>query len=131
MAERKILGDAIHIRGAENFGLAHRAPPFGALADHQMAFARPAEHDFARAGNFEPLGHGLSGFNPLGTTHIIFLSVSAKIIPALKLVTGYDEGELPTLTSIHPGLARGILWGGGIAKSHAPPFRRWNSTRVV
>ena len=57
VTERQILRDAIGIRRPENAGLAQRPAPLRTFADHQMAFARPAEQDFSGGTELEPLGY--------------------------------------------------------------------------
>jgi hypothetical protein len=48
----------------------------GVLALQQMAFASMAAQDFARAGDFEPFGHGLSCFDAFGSSHKFFISIA-------------------------------------------------------
>jgi hypothetical protein len=69
MAERQILRDAVGIGRVHDGALAEPAAVFGFLALQQMAFAGVAAQDFARAGDLEPLGHGLSCFDAFGSSH--------------------------------------------------------------
>jgi tRNA threonylcarbamoyladenosine modification (KEOPS) complex Cgi121 subunit len=69
MAERQILQDAISIGGIHDGALAKAAAVLGFFALQQMAFAGVAAQDFARAGDLESLGHGLSCFDAFGSSH--------------------------------------------------------------
>jgi hypothetical protein len=76
MAERQILKNAIGIRRVYNGALAEAAAVLGLFALQQVALAGVAAQDFARAGDLEPLGHGLSGFNAFGSSHKFFISIA-------------------------------------------------------
>src|ERR1017187_7948368 len=69
MAERQILQDTVGIGRVHNGAFAEAAAVLGFFALQQMALASVAAQDFARAGDLEPLGHGLSCFNAFGSSH--------------------------------------------------------------
>ena len=69
MAEREVLLDAIYVRLVGHDRPTEAAAALGILGLQQMTLARARAQDFASAGDFEPLGHGFSGFNSLRTTH--------------------------------------------------------------
>ena len=69
MAERQILRDAIRIGGVNRGCAPEMASAFGILGLGQVAVAGVVEHDFARAGDLEPLGHGLFRFDAFGSSH--------------------------------------------------------------
>jgi hypothetical protein len=76
MAEWQILRDAVGIGRVHDGALAEPAAVLGFFALQQMAFAGVAAQDFARAGNLEPLGHGLSCFDAFGSSHKFFISIA-------------------------------------------------------
>jgi hypothetical protein len=76
MAERQILLDAINIRCVQYGALAETAAALGVFALQQVAFTGVAAHDFARAGDLEPLGHGFSCFDAFGSSHKFFISIA-------------------------------------------------------
>jgi hypothetical protein len=76
VAERQILRDAISIGRVHDRALAEAAAVLGLFALQQMAFTGVAAQDFARAGDLEPLGHGLSCFDAFGSTHKFFISIA-------------------------------------------------------
>jgi len=76
VAERQILQDAIGVGRVNEGSLAEMATALGAFALSQVAEAGTAVEDFARAGDFEPLGHGLFRFDAFGTSHKFFISIT-------------------------------------------------------
>jgi hypothetical protein len=76
MAERQILRDAVGIGRVHDGALAEPAAVFWLFTLQQMAFAGVAAQDFARAGDLEPLGHGLSCFDAFGSSHKFFISIA-------------------------------------------------------
>ena len=81
MAERKVLRNAIHVRGMHGGGAAQTAAALGAFVLRQMAFTGACAQDFSAGGDFESLGHGLLRFNTFGTSHKSeFLSKRARNI---------------------------------------------------
>jgi hypothetical protein len=76
MAERQILRDAIYIRRIHDRALAETAAALGVFALQQVALAGMAAHDFARAGDLEPFGHGLSCFDAFGSSHKFIISIA-------------------------------------------------------
>jgi len=81
MAERQILEDAIGIRLVHLLGGAKAAAASGAFGLEQMPFARARAHDFSRAGDLEPFGHGLLGFDAFGSSHKLSFQKSAQYRP--------------------------------------------------
>jgi hypothetical protein len=75
MAEWQILQDAVSVRGVHDGGFSETATVFGIFALQQVAFARVRAHDFAGAGDLEPLGHGFLRFDAFGTSHK-FISIA-------------------------------------------------------
>jgi len=69
VAERQILQDAVGVRRINDGALAEAATVLGVLALQQVAFTGVAAQDFARAGDLEPLGHGLLRFDTFGSSH--------------------------------------------------------------
>ena len=69
MAERQILRDAIRVSGVHRGCATEMASALGTLGLGQVAVAGMVEHDFARASDFEPLGHGLFRFDAFGSSH--------------------------------------------------------------
>ena len=79
VAERQILFDPINVGGSEALGLSQRSPAFGTFALKQVASTGPPEQHFTRARDFETLGHRFSGSITFGTSHRLFIWVSAEI----------------------------------------------------
>ena len=79
MTERQILFDPINVGGSEALGLSQRSPAFGTFALKQVASTGPPEQHFTRARDFETLGHRFSGSITFGTSHRLFIWVSAEI----------------------------------------------------
>jgi hypothetical protein len=75
MTERQILLNAISVGGINHYSRAEGTPSFGTFGRQQMAFAGAHAHDFARGGDFEPLGHGLLCFDAFRTSHNFELSL--------------------------------------------------------
>jgi hypothetical protein len=71
MAERKILGDAIHVGLVHRGGATQVAAALGALGLRQMAFAGACAHHFSAGRDFESFGHGLLGLYTFWTSHKI------------------------------------------------------------
>jgi hypothetical protein len=69
MAERQILQDAISVGRVNKGSLAQMTAALGTFTLCQMAQAGAAVENFAGAGHFEPLGHGLFRFDAFGTSH--------------------------------------------------------------
>jgi hypothetical protein len=69
VAERQILGDAIHIGGVHRGRTTEMASALGFFGLSQVAVAGVMEQDLASAGYLEPLGHGLFRFDAFGTSH--------------------------------------------------------------
>jgi hypothetical protein len=67
--EWKVLFDAIHVRFVSDDCATEAATALGVLALQQVTLAGARAQDFAGASDFEPLGHGLLGFNSLRATH--------------------------------------------------------------
>jgi hypothetical protein len=81
MAEREILGDAIHVRGMHGGGAPEIAAALGVFGLRQMAFPSAGTQDFSAGSDFESLGHGLLRFNTFWTSHKSeFLSKRARNI---------------------------------------------------
>ena len=78
MAERQVLRDAIRIGFIHLFRGAKTAAALGVFGGKQMALAGAHPHDFAGAGDLEPLGHCFSGFDAFGATHNIYLSLKKE-----------------------------------------------------
>jgi hypothetical protein len=76
VAERQVLRDAIGIGRVHDGGFAKAAAVLRIFGLGQMAQARMAAENFARAGDLEPLGHGLSGFNAFGSSHKKIISIT-------------------------------------------------------
>jgi hypothetical protein len=76
MAERQILQDAVGIGGVHHGTFAEMTATFWIFALGQMAETRAAAQDFARTGDFEPFGHGLSCFDAFGSSHKFFISIT-------------------------------------------------------
>ena len=74
MAERQVLGDAIHIGGIERAGLAETTTALRIFALGQVAIASMTEQYFAGAGDLKPLRNGLLSFDAFGTTHNLAFS---------------------------------------------------------
>ncbi len=92
MAERQILQDAIGIGGMHDGALAETTATLGIFALRQMAETRAAAQDFARAGDFKPLGHGLSCFDAFGSSHKFFISIT-KGRDYTRLTTDYASAN--------------------------------------
>ena len=75
-AERQILQDAIGIGCIHDGAFAEAAAVLGFFALQQMALAGVAAQDFARAGDLEPFGHGLSCFDAFGSSHKFIISIA-------------------------------------------------------
>jgi hypothetical protein len=69
VTKRQILQDAISIGCVHDGTLAEPAAVLGFFALQQVAFAGVAAQDFARPGDFEPFGYGLSCFDAFGSSH--------------------------------------------------------------
>ena len=69
MAEWKVLSDAVGIRGIHDGRLAQPAAALRTLALKQVPAASLHPHNFAGAGDLEPLGNGFFRFDAFGTTH--------------------------------------------------------------
>src|SRR5688572_20996539 len=74
--ERKVLLDAILVRGIHDHGATHGAAPLRAFALQQVALARPRAQHLATGGYFEPLGDRFLGLNAFWTSHRLELSLS-------------------------------------------------------
>lgn len=68
--KRKILGDAIQVRGIDHGSLAQAAEPMGIFRLGQMAPSGARAQCLAGGRDFEPLGHGFSRFDAFRTSHI-------------------------------------------------------------
>jgi hypothetical protein len=69
MAEGQVLRDAVGIGRVNDHRTAETAAALGVFGLRQVALASVAAQDFAGAGDFEPLGHGLLRFNAFGSSH--------------------------------------------------------------
>ena len=69
MTERQVLGDAVGVGFIHLLRGAEIAAALRVFGGEQMALARAHAHDFAGAGDLEPLGHCFSGFDAFGATH--------------------------------------------------------------
>jgi hypothetical protein len=69
MAEGQVLRDAVSIGRVNDHGTAEMAAALGIFGLGQVAVAGVAAQDFAGAGDFEPLGHGLLRFDAFGSSH--------------------------------------------------------------
>jgi hypothetical protein len=69
VVEGQVLGDAAGIGGVNNYRPAEMAAALGIFGLGQVAPAGVAAQDFAGGGDFEPLGHGLFGFDAFGSSH--------------------------------------------------------------
>jgi hypothetical protein len=76
VAERQILRDAVGIGRVHDGILAEAAAVLRLFALQQVAFAGVAAQDFARAGDLEPFGHGLSCFDAFGSSHKFIISIA-------------------------------------------------------
>jgi hypothetical protein len=79
--EWQILFDAINIGWPENLGFFQRPPTFGVFALQQVAPAGAPKQHFTGAGQLETFGHGLSGFNAFGTSHISSFFGNQGLVP--------------------------------------------------
>jgi hypothetical protein len=85
VAERQILQDAVGVGRVNDGGLAEMPAALGTFSLRQVAEAGAAVENLARAGYFEPLGHGLLRFDAFGTSHKFFISIAkgrALYVPA-------------------------------------------------
>jgi len=69
VAEREVLGDAIHVRLVDDRTLAEAAEALGVFGLRQMAAAGAGAQDLAGSGDFEPFGNGFLGFDAFWTSH--------------------------------------------------------------
>ena len=69
VAEGQVLRDAVSIGRVNDHNSAETAPALGVFGLRQVAVAGVAAQDFAGAGDFEPLGHGLLRFDAFGSSH--------------------------------------------------------------
>jgi hypothetical protein len=69
VAERQVLRDAVGIGRVNDHSTAKMAVALGVFALRQVAVAGVAAQNFAGAGDFEPLGHGLLRFDAFGSSH--------------------------------------------------------------
>jgi hypothetical protein len=69
MAKHQVLRDAVGIGRINDHRTAETAAALGILGLGQVAVAGMAAQDFAGAGDFEPLGHGLLRFDAFGSSH--------------------------------------------------------------
>jgi hypothetical protein len=69
VAEREALYDPINVGFVHDCHLSEATPAFGVLGGEQVASAGVRAQDLAASGDFEPLGHGLFGFDAFGAAH--------------------------------------------------------------
>jgi len=69
MAEREVLLDAVFVRGVDDRRAAQRAPALRPFGLAQVTTAGLLAQHFAARRDFEPLRHGLFGFDAFGTSH--------------------------------------------------------------
>jgi hypothetical protein len=69
VAEHQVLCDAVGIGRINDHRTAETAAALGVFGLGQVADAGVAAQDFAGAGDFEPLGHGLLRFDAFGSSH--------------------------------------------------------------
>jgi hypothetical protein len=77
VAERKVLGDAVGVRGVHLGVFAEAAEALGVFGLGQVTAAGVGAHDLAGGGDFKPLRHGFSGFDAFGTSHK-FISIAKE-----------------------------------------------------
>ena len=141
MAEREVLRDAIGVGRVKNRTLAEAAAALGIFALQQMAFAGVAAQDFARAGDLEPFGHGLSCFDAFGSSHKFNSIAKGRALYA----AGRDDAsvifpvgtcleKIPTRARRLHGFASGggVVWvAAGLATSMGAPALSWARTASV
>jgi hypothetical protein len=71
VAERKVLLDAVNIRGVNHCGFAEPAEALGVFGLGQVTAARAGAQNLAGSGDSKPLRHGLSSFDAFRTSHKI------------------------------------------------------------
>jgi hypothetical protein len=69
VAERQVLCDAVGISRVNDHRAAEMAVALGVFALRQVPVAGVMAQNFARAGYFEPLGHGLLRFDAFRSSH--------------------------------------------------------------
>jgi hypothetical protein len=72
VAEGQILFDAVDVCGRDKLVFPQGPSAIGVFALEQIALAGAAAHHFAGTGDLESLGHGLSCFDSLGSSHRFF-----------------------------------------------------------
>jgi len=69
VAERQVLLDAIYVGTVNQMRAAQTAAPFRAFGLAEVPSASAVAQDLAGRRDFEPLAHGLFGFDAFGTSH--------------------------------------------------------------
>ena len=69
MAERQVLGNAVHVGDVHTSQTAQGTATLGVLGLRQVPATGAGAHDFAARGNLKTLGHGFFGLDAFGTSH--------------------------------------------------------------
>jgi hypothetical protein len=82
VAERQVLGDAIHVGRIHAGQAAQGTPAFGPHALGQVPPAGAGAQHFSAGRNLETFGHGLLGLDAFGSSHKIFIAKERKLYAA-------------------------------------------------